>query len=210
LNVYLYIEKKLSHSTTKYSEKNITINLDFPFFEKKCNLRKKRNHLKFNQIMITSNTLKLIIYSFFFLGLMACGGESSSTKKSTAKVASTTTPTPNVCVDVQVTNFLEVISMQYSTNFDSQVLELVEVKNPQLKDLSAKLDGTNFAQAKGENNTVRLSWFAQDLKGVSLYDGSTIYQICFKAKGKSGTKTEIDFAEKPMAACGVWRGNDYY
>jgi len=176
--------------------------------------------------MTTSNTLKLIIFSLVFLGLTACGGDSSAANKSSAKVASTTSPTSKsaipaakstsskkviisgkdmtvksgeeFCVDVQVTNFLEVISMQFSTNFDSKVLEYIEVKNPSLKDLSIK-PGVNFARANGEENTLRLSWFVQDLQGISLYDGSTIYQICFKAKGKGGTTTEIDFAEKPLA-----------
>jgi len=156
---------------------------------------------------------------------MACGGETSTTNQAKAKVVATnssatkTTTSPSksnaskkviisgkdmtvksgeeFCVDVQVTNFLDVISMQYSTNFDSKVLEYVEVKNPSLKDLSIK-PSVNFAQAPNEKNTIRLSWFAQDLQGVSLYDGSTIYQVCFKALGKSGIVTEVDFAEKPM------------
>ena len=175
--------------------------------------------------MALINTIKLIIWSFVFVGLMACNGESSTANKTEPKVASTNAPASKVvnqpaktaasqkviisgkdmtvksgeefCVDVQVTNFVEVISMQYSTNFDSKVLQYVGVKNPSLKDLSIK-PGANFAQAKGEENTIRLSWFVQDLKGVSLYNGSTIYQVCFKAIGKSGTVTEVDFAEKPM------------
>ncbi|MFK8007203.1 MAG: hypothetical protein AB8H03_12570 [Saprospiraceae bacterium] len=178
--------------------------------------------------MTLVNTLKLIVFSFCFVGLVSCGSKASSSNKTDTKVATvnsgtskTTTPTSKptssskkvtisgkdmtvksgegFCVDVQVFNFIEVISMQYSTNFDSKVLEFIEVKNPALKDLSAKLNGVNFARAKGEVNTLRFSWFVQDLKGISLYDGSTIYQVCFKAIGKSGTVTEVDFAEKPMA-----------
>lgn len=177
--------------------------------------------------MTLLNTLKLIVFSFCFLGLVACGSKSSSSSKTDAKVATVNSATPKTttstskpvstskkvtisgkdmtvksgeefCVDVQVSNFIDVISMQYSTNFDSKVLEFVEVKNPALKDLSAKLNGVNFARAKGEVNTLRFSWFVQDLQGISLYDGSTIYQVCFKAIGKSGTVTEVDFADQPM------------
>ncbi|MFK7771569.1 MAG: cohesin domain-containing protein [Saprospiraceae bacterium] len=158
---------------------------------------------------------------------MACGSKASSSNKADTKVAAVNPATPKTttpaskpasaskkvtisgkdmtvksgeefCVDVQVSNFIDVISMQYSTNFDSKVLEFTEVKNPSLKDLSSKLNGVNFARAKGEDNTLRFSWFVQDLKGISLYDGSTIYQVCFKANGKSGTVTEVDFADKPM------------
>ena len=187
--------------------------------------------------MTLLNTLKLIVLSSFFLGLLACGGESSTVNKTEAKEAATTSPTPQTttsptksttsnkvmisgkdmtvksgeefCVDVQVTNFLNVVSMQYSTNFDSKVLEYVDVKNPSLKDLSIK-PGINFAQAPKEENTLRLAWSVQDLQGISLYDGSTIYQVCFKAIGDNGTETEIDFAEKPLAGeVGIKSGNSF-
>jgi hypothetical protein len=187
--------------------------------------------------MTLLNTVKLIVVSFFLFGLLACGGESSTANKTDAKVVSKTTPAPKTttsptkssapkkviisgedmkvksgeefCVDVQVTNFIDVVSMQYSTNFDNEILEYVEVKNPSLKDLSTKL-GVNFARAPNEDNTLRFTWFVQDLQGISLYDGSTIYQVCFKANGKSGTQTEVDFAEKPMAGeVGIKSGNSF-
>ena len=178
------------------------------------------------------NSVKLTVASFFLFGLLACGGESPTTNKTAAKVAGTTTPSSKTtssptkkviisgkdmtvksgeefCVDVQVTNFLDVVSMQYSTNFDNNILEYLEVKNPSLKDLSAKL-GVNFARAQNEANTLRFTWFVQDLQGISLYDGSTIYQVCFKATGKSGTETKVDFAETPMAGeVGVKIGNSF-
>jgi hypothetical protein len=98
------------------------------------------------------------------------------------------------CVDVKVNNFVDIISMQYSTNWDTNLLEYKEVKSFNLKDLGAQ----SFGRAKGEESTLRLAWFAQDLKGVSLFDGASIYQVCFKAIGKSGTTTKIDFDTKPM------------
>jgi hypothetical protein len=177
--------------------------------------------------MTLLNTLKLPLYLFCLFVLVACGGKSSTSentetkvvtaKSSAYKTEATKSETTNssdkvtisgkdmtvksgeeFCVDVQVSNFIDVISMQYSTNFDSKLLEFLEVKNPSLKDLSTKLNGSNFARAKGEVNTLRFSWFVQDLKGISLYDDSTIYQVCFRALAKSGTVTEVDFAEKPM------------
>jgi hypothetical protein len=164
--------------------------------------------------MTLLNTLKLPLYLFCLFVLVACGGKSSTSentetkvvtaKSSAYKTEATKSETTNssdkvtisgkdmtvksgeeFCVDVQVSNFIDVISMQYSTNFDSKLLEFLEVKNPSLKDLSTKLNGSN-------------SWFVQDLKGISLYDDSTIYQVCFRALAKSGTVTEVDFAEKPM------------
>lgn len=194
-------------------------------------------YLKPKNIMTYINASKLIIFTFFLIGIVSCGGESSTANKTEAKVASSTTPTSQTttsptksstskkviisgedmtvksgeefCLDVQVTNFIDVVSMQYSTNFDSKMLEYVEVKNPSLKDLSMK-PGVNFARTPNEENTLRFTWFVQDLQGISLYDGSTIYQVCFKAIGKSGTQTEVDFAEKPMEGeVGVKSGKNF-
>lgn len=100
------------------------------------------------------------------------------------------------CINVEVANFVDVVSMQFSTNWDTKALQYKGTKNFVLKFLSKE----NFGRAKGEESTLRFSWHAKDIKGVSLFDGATIYQTCFKAIGKSGTTTEIDFANEPMIA----------
>jgi len=98
------------------------------------------------------------------------------------------------CIDVQVTNFVDVISMQYSTNWDTEAVQEKGVQNFVLRDLTKQ----NFGRGKNEKNALRLAWWTQDLKGVTLFEGATIYQHCFKAIGKSGTTTEIDFSDKPI------------
>jgi len=100
----------------------------------------------------------------------------------------------DICIEVQVTNFVDVISMQYSTNWDTNSLQEKGVQNFVLKDLNKQ----NFGRGKDENSSLRLAWYTQDLKGVTLFDGATIYQHCFKAIGKSGTTTEVDFSDKPI------------
>ena len=35
---------------------------------------------------------------------------------------------------------------------------------------------------------------------MTLYNGSTIYQVCYKALGKSGTTAEVKFTNKPIVA----------
>ena len=98
------------------------------------------------------------------------------------------------CIDVKVSNFLEIVSMQYSTNWDSKQLEYKGVKNFTVKDLNAK----SFGRPASEPNSFRFLWMAMDLNPVSLYDNSTIYQVCFKAIGKSGTTTKVEFTNKPI------------
>lgn len=108
----------------------------------------------------------------------------------------TTASGGDFCIDVQVSNFVDIIAMQYSTNWDSKALQYKGVQNFALKDLSKQ----SFGQGKGETDALRVSWFPNDLKGVTLYDGSTIYQVCFKALGASGTNTEVKFTSKPIVA----------
>lgn len=163
--------------------------------------------------------------SLFVILLAACGGESSTTSKAAAKPASATVSNPKAtsnknstsktaakvvvsgehvnttsggefCIDVQVSNFVDIISMQYSTNWDSKVLEYKGVKNFVLKDLNKE----SFGRAPTEPNTLRLSWYPLDLQGVTLFDKATIYQVCFKTIGKSGTSTQVEFANQPMVA----------
>ncbi|MEM6964600.1 MAG: cohesin domain-containing protein [Bacteroidota bacterium] len=166
-----------------------------------------------------------LLLSFFSicLFLTSCGGEkppkteaniaasnpTPTTTKSANPVVNTTNEKVTIygspvttksgselCVGVQVSNFIDVVSMQYSTNWDTQQLKYKGVKNFLLKDLTAQ----NFGRAKTEQNALRISWFAQDLKGVTLYDKETIYQVCFEAIGKSGTTTRVAFSNKPLVA----------
>ena len=178
--------------------------------------------------MFFTNKIKLIVcIGLLIVFCSACGGETAANKNesaaSTQQKTATTTPAKNTaapsnpvnagkvtisgkavtaksgedfCMDVQVANFVDVVSMQYSTNWDEKALLYKGVKNPALKDLSKD----NFGRAKTEAGTLRLSWYAQDLKGVTLYDGSTVYQVCFTATGKSGTTTAVKFESQPMAA----------
>ena len=173
--------------------------------------------------------IKLIFWVSLALLLASCGGESTATTKSkvktaTSKVVSTPTKIPQkiqtssatvtisgkdmevtsgaeFCMDVEVSGFVDVISMQYSTNWDAKALQYIGVKNPTLQDLSTD-KGANFGQAPKEENALRLLWFTKDkdLKGVTLYDHSPIYQVCFNAIGKSGTTTEVKFSNKPIVA----------
>jgi len=130
---------------------------------------------------------------FLLLVMIACGD--SKTASSTVKANVTaSTPAPiekpviisgkdvtvksgaEFCVNIEVANFVDVVSMQYSTNWDVKALEYQRVQNFNLNFLAKD----NFGRAKGEERT--------------------FYQTCFKAIGKSGTTTEIDFANEPMIA----------
>lgn len=100
-----------------------------------------------------------------------------------------------VCVDISVAECEQMISMQYSLRWDRNVLEFKELKDAKV----LPFDANNFGTTRTAEGLLTALWIDNSLKGVTLPDGSVIYQICFKAKGKSGQQTSINFVETPTS-----------
>ncbi len=100
-----------------------------------------------------------------------------------------------VCLDVKVKNFNQIESNQYSVNWDPKELEFVAIKNIQLKDMSQ----TNFGLQRTAEGNFAVSWFDPSLKGVTLPDGSPIYQVCFNVKAASGAEASVKFSGTPVS-----------
>ena len=84
-----------------------------------------------------------------------------------------TTTGSSICLDVEVQGFTDIISMQYSINFDSQVLAFDSYQNFNLPGL----DPIDFGQPSPGALTV--SWISDDLiNGQTVADFTSIYQIC--------------------------------
>jgi gliding motility-associated-like protein len=98
-----------------------------------------------------------------------------------------------VCVDVSVQNFTDIVSMQYSINYDPAVLEFDEATGITLPGLTA----SNIANPTSGNIT--LSWLANDpVAGETVPNGTVIFQLCFTAIGNSGTSSNITFSGNPV------------
>jgi len=177
-----------------------------------------------------------ILVTVVALFLMSCGNDGTSTTASaaantTATKPKTTTPKANtpktpttkgkvgikaknvsvksgaeVCVTVQVSNFNEILSMQYGTSWDPKALKFKTPKNISLEALT----NNNFGKTDIANGLLRVSWYHPNLKDVSLMDNSTIYQLCFDAIGKSGTSTEVRFGDKRMITEIVNKRNQFF
>ncbi len=99
-----------------------------------------------------------------------------------------------VCVDVVAYNFTDVLSMQYGMNWDKDVLEYQSVKSFGLPGLGAN----NFGNTNAASGKLAISWFDNNLKSISVEDGKLIYQVCFKAIGKSGTQSKFVISSDPI------------
>ena len=135
------------------------------------------------------------------------GQEQSPTGTRTAYVAPQATQSPltlgvsnervksgeEVCLNVQVADFNNLLSMQYSIKWDPAVLQYVKTDNYQLEGIGPQ----NFGDNRTAEGLLTGLWIDNSLQGVTLPDGATIYQICFKAIGKAGQNTEVTLVDGP-------------
>jgi len=107
------------------------------------------------------------------------------------KIAASTGET--VCIDITVAGCEQLLSMQYSLRWDTNVLEFKGLKNFKLP----YMDNTNFGLNNTGKGLLTAMWIENALKGITIADGSSIYQICYLVKGKSGQFSSINFVDKP-------------
>ncbi|NUN99423.1 MAG: hypothetical protein HUU01_02270 [Saprospiraceae bacterium] len=98
-----------------------------------------------------------------------------------------------ICLDITVAGFQQLLSMQYSLRWDKNVLEFKELKNFQLP----SMDGNNFGVNNAQDGLLTALWIENSLKGITVADGASIYQVCYKVKGKPGQFSSINFVDKP-------------
>lgn len=98
-----------------------------------------------------------------------------------------------VCLDVQVADFNQLLSMQYSVKWDPAMLQYKGVQGFQLEGLGPE----DFGAHRAEEGILTSVWIDENLQGITLADGATIYQICFQTVGSSGKTTEVSFSDGP-------------
>lgn len=159
--------------------------------------------------------MKKIVLFAFLISLFSCAGEpaQSTTVEEKAhprpQAVATTQPASSsltlsapqqtvksgqtICLDVTVADFQSLISMQYSMKWDASILEFQEVKGFALPHLSQQ----NFGQHLIKEGVLTSVWIDNSLKGVTLTDGSPIFQVCLKAIGSAGQASTFSFIDKP-------------
>ncbi len=86
------------------------------------------------------------------------------------------------CVDIQTSNFDNIVSAGYAHLYDPEVLRFDSV---QVTDAISNLSPTNIVSAA--EGTIRVAWTSDDpLNGTTIADGTTIYSLCFTAIGDLG------------------------
>ena len=111
-------------------------------------------------------------------------------------------PGTTVCMPIRVNDFDNIIGLQFSLNWDPAVVQYVEARNFGL----TGVNDASFGEGQTDAGTLTFNWIDMSLDGVTLVDGTSIFDVCFQVIGGAGTSTNISFTNTPTQT-EVIRGN---
>lgn len=100
-----------------------------------------------------------------------------------------------VCLPMQVQGFKNLIGLQYTLRWDTTQLAFQSVGDFQLPGLREGSFGLRFA----ERGVIATSWIDDRLDGVTIADGTAIYEVCYRVLAPSGTEAVVRIANKPVS-----------
>ncbi len=103
-------------------------------------------------------------------------------------------PGDQFTVNIEVTDFNNILSMQYSMGWDASAIDFV----PPVGNLTNALPGftaANFGTNNAGNGILTLSWLDPNVQGVTLPNGTVLYSLTFQILTATGT--DIAFTNSP-------------
>ncbi len=98
-----------------------------------------------------------------------------------------------VCVDLSVADFVSIVGMQFSVQWDTTLLAFESVS-------TLNLSGFTNANISADSlyGNIAVSWISQDLaNGNTLPDGTQIIQLCFTVLGTCGDNAPVWVSDTP-------------
>lgn len=107
-------------------------------------------------------------------------------------------PGTTVCFPITVNNFTNINSYEFAIHWDSTKLQLTGLQNCNAAlNLNCNLVGsTNFS--KYFDYLINI-WFDQGGNGVTLPNGATLFEVCFKVIGTNGMSSPLNVTENPTS-----------
>ena len=94
------------------------------------------------------------------------------------------------CVQLTTENFTDIIGMQFTVSYDTSLIEYQSVGNFNLTGLSSSLGEPG--QGNNPPGSLKVAWFDSSVEGVTLDDGTVLFEMCFIAKAEGATS--LDFS----------------
>ncbi len=100
----------------------------------------------------------------------------------------------SIQVDIKALDFQNILSMQFSVNWNPNTLQFDSVSTPgAIPDYA----DANFGTTGSSEGKLTTAWFDQDLSGVSLDDSTTIFTIVFNVIGSPDSNSIIAITGDP-------------
>jgi len=105
-------------------------------------------------------------------------------------------PGETVCVSISADEFNNVEGAQYSLVWDTTVLKFQNITaiNPSFPFLSSSAINTRDALSEG---VIIFSWFTSSGGGISVPNGTPMYDVCFLVVGEGGSSSPVEFSSEP-------------
>ena len=102
-------------------------------------------------------------------------------------------PGSQVQMEVRAMDFVDMISMQGTIEFDPQIITFDSVHQFGLPDLSSNSFGTSLI-ASGK---LTFSWNDNTLQGITVADSTVLFLLAFSLDGNPGTGSAVEFTDVP-------------
>ncbi len=97
-----------------------------------------------------------------------------------------------VCVPMSVSNFTDILSVQFSLSYDPSVVQFLYAQN-----FNPNMPWLSDANFNDTGDGIAFSWNDLSLNGVTLPDGSVAFELCFQAVGMEGEASPVNFTDQP-------------
>ncbi|MEN0003472.1 MAG: cohesin domain-containing protein [Bacteroidota bacterium] len=98
-----------------------------------------------------------------------------------------------VCLDVTASDFVDILSFQFSLDYDPSFLSYVSVGNFGVPGLNENVMGLPGTISAGD---LTVAWTDNSLNGVTVPDGTVLFEVCFDILGDNGSTT-VSFSTEP-------------
>ncbi len=100
-----------------------------------------------------------------------------------------------VCLPLTINDFIDIIAVQTSINWDSTVLEFERFEGFNLPGLASSVAGPE-GPANNAGQAV-IAWIDDNIEGVTLTNGTELLRICFNVIGECDESSTVSFTSTP-------------
>ena len=100
-----------------------------------------------------------------------------------------------VVIPVTVQNFTDIATVQFSVNWDADVVNYMAAEDYAFNSIT----GTSFGTSSVDAGILRFSWNAVEVESQTLNNGDTLFSIRYNIVGQEGESSLIEITNDPIA-----------